>query len=64
MIFTRGDAKTIRIRFAKALCTKFEIVTVDNSEAEIANIEIEARLANATAATSTDTAPYTYEIIG
>jgi hypothetical protein len=63
MIFTRGDAKTVRVRFAKALCTKYRIVTKDADEALI-ECEFRARLSNSAAASSTDTRPYTIEVIG
>jgi len=62
MEFDRGDGKTVRIRFPKAFCTEYEISSTDPGEAEL-RATFEARLANATAVTTTDTRPYVLQVI-
>lgn len=61
--FKRGDGKDVIYRLPKALCIRYEIVSQDPSGAEVA-FEFESRLANATAASNTDTAPYEILIVG
>lgn len=64
MVWTRGDTKTVRVRFAKAIFVKPPTwKSTDNNETEM-SIEIECRLGNTAAISSTDTAPYLYHIIG
>jgi hypothetical protein len=62
-VWLRGDAKTVRLRFARALCVDYSISSRDNNETEI-SFTFETRLTNSVAASSTDTIPWTYEVIG
>ena len=57
MTFQRGGGGTATVKFAKALCTQYEISGQDNSEAEV-QATFATRLGATVAATSTDTAPY------
>lgn len=63
LCFDRGDGKDVIIRFPKAICTGYEIISQDPNGAEI-SAEWEARLDVTDAATSTDTAPFRILVIG
>ena len=62
-VWLRGDSKTVRLRFARALCTNYSIISRDNNETEI-SYTFTTRLSNSAAASSTDTRAWTYEVIG
>lgn len=63
MVFTRGDGKSVIVRFAKAICTKYDIVSQDPNGAEV-NVEFHSRLSQTAAASSTDTASYVWLVVG
>jgi hypothetical protein len=63
MQFTRGDSKIIKVIFAKALCTKYDIVGTD-PDGGIVNVEFKAVLDATAAASSTDTCPYVITVTG
>jgi hypothetical protein len=60
LIATKPDGSLVEVKFARGLVTKWSWVQEDKNEHKLADLEISAVLEDATAASSTDTAPYVY----